>query len=105
MCEIFITGQAANFIIANTVFEKTGIRLTYLGWLTAAIVPGLTSLAVVPLVIYRFFPPEIKETPEAPEFAAAELKKIGPMSSHEKIMLLVLVLSLPLINQGRTCTR
>jgi DASS family divalent anion:Na+ symporter len=91
ICAIFITGQAANFIIANTVFEKTGIRLTYLGWLTAAIVPGLISLAVVPLVIYRFFPPEIKETPEAPEFAAAELKKIGPMSSREKIMLLVLI--------------
>jgi DASS family divalent anion:Na+ symporter len=91
ICAIFLTGQAANFIIVNSVFETTGVRLTYLGWFAASIVPGLASLAVVPLVIYRFFPPEVKETPEAPQFAAAELKKIGPMSAHEKIMLLVLM--------------
>ena len=91
ICATFITGQAANFIIANTVLEKTGIRLSYGAWFAAAIVPALCSLTVVPLVIYRFFPPEIKETPEAPEFAAAELKRIGPMSSNERIMLLVLI--------------
>jgi DASS family divalent anion:Na+ symporter len=91
ICATFITGQAANFIIANMVFEKTGLRLTYGGWLAAAIVPALVSLTVVPLVIYRFFPPEIKETPEAPTFAAAELKRIGPMSTDERIMLIVLI--------------
>jgi divalent anion:Na+ symporter, DASS family len=91
ICATFITGQAANFIIASTVFEKTGLRLTYGAWLAAAIVPSLFSLAIVPMVIYRFFPPEIKETPEAPAFAAAELNEIGPMSANEKIMLLVLI--------------
>ncbi|MCA1608134.1 MAG: anion permease, partial [Acidobacteria bacterium] len=62
-----------------------------LGWLIAAIVPGMISLAVVPLVIYKFFPPEVKETPEAPRLAARELEQFGPMTSSEKIMLLVLV--------------
>jgi DASS family divalent anion:Na+ symporter len=91
ICATFITGQAANFIVASMVLEKTGLRLSYTAWFLAAIVPSLLSLTVVPLAIYRFFPPEVKETPEAPAFAAEELKKMGPMSSHEKIMLLVLV--------------
>ena len=63
----------------------------YGNWLAAAIVPGLVSLVVVPLAIYKFFPPEIKETPRAREFASAELEKLGPVSRHEKIMLSVLV--------------
>jgi len=91
ICAIFITGQASNLIIAKLVSENSDVHLTYSNWLAAAIVPGLVSLAVVPNVIYRLFPPEVTETPEAPAFAAAELKKLGPMSSHEKIMLAVLV--------------
>lgn len=91
ICATFITGQASNLIIADLVAKNAGVQLTYLGWLSAAIVPGLISLAVVPAVIYRFFPPEIKETPEAPRLAAAELEQIGPMAAGEKIMLATLV--------------
>ncbi len=51
--------------------------------------PGLVSLAVVPLLIYRLFPPEVKHTPAAAEFAANELKRLGPMAWGEKMMLVV----------------
>ena len=53
--------------------------------------PSLVSLTVIPLMIYRFFPPEIKETPNAVKFADDELKKLGPLTSHEKILLVVFV--------------
>lgn len=92
ICATFLTGQASNLIIADLVSKNAGIQLTYAGWLAAAIVPSLVSLAVVPMVIYRFFPPEVKETPQAAEFALDELVKLGPMSVPEKIMLSVLVL-------------
>ena len=91
ICATFITGQASNLIIAQLVSEHTDIRLTYGGWLAAAIVPALVSLVIVPLMIYKLFPPGVKETPEAAEFASAELKKVGPWSTKEKIMLSVLV--------------
>ena len=87
----FITGQASNLIIAQLVAENTDLRLSYGGWLAAAIVPALLSLAVVPVMIYKFCPPEVKETPEAAAFASEELKKIGPWSAKEKIMLAVLI--------------
>ena len=61
-----------------------------LGWFSAAIVPSLASLVAVPLVIYQLFPPGIKETPRAAEFASAELERLGPLSGQEKTMLLVL---------------
>ncbi|HUS13199.1 MAG TPA: DASS family sodium-coupled anion symporter [Pyrinomonadaceae bacterium] len=89
---MFITGQASNVLIAKFAQQVTGIQLTYAGWALAAVVPGLVSLVVVPLVIYRIFPPEIKHTPAAAEFAAEELKQFGRMKSGEKLMLLVFTL-------------
>lgn len=91
ICATFITGQASNLIIADLVAKNAGIQLTYLNWLSAAIVPSLASLAVVPLVVYKLFPPEVRETPHASDFARKELAAMGPMSTREKLMLAVLV--------------
>lgn len=92
ICAMFLTGQASNVIIAKFALETTGVELTYARWALGAIVPGLISLAIVPSVIYRLFPPVIKRTPEAAEFARSELKRMGPTSRHEKLMLFVFAL-------------
>ncbi|HEX5703520.1 MAG TPA: DASS family sodium-coupled anion symporter [Pyrinomonadaceae bacterium] len=89
ICAMFLTGQASNVIIAKFAKETTGIELTYARWAIAGLVPGLVSLAVVPPLIYRLFPPEIKHTPAATEFARTELQKMGRVSRHEILMLLV----------------
>ena len=89
ICAMFLTGQASNALIAKFAQEVTGIELSYNQWALAAIVPGLVSLLVVPLVLYRIFPPEIKSTPAAAALAAAELDRLGPLSRAEKLMLFV----------------
>lgn len=88
---MFITGQAGNFVIAKLVKDNTGIELSYAGWFVAAIVPALISLAIVPAVIYRLFPPEISETPGAADFARSELEKSGPITDAEKIVVGTLI--------------
>lgn len=92
VCATFLTGQAGNLILVKLAAERGGIQLTYLGWFAAAIVPSLISLAIIPLMIYRFFPPQIKATPEAAALAADELKKLGPWPRDQRIMLSVLIL-------------
>lgn len=89
ICAMFLTGQASNVIIAKLALQTTGIELTYSRWAIGAIVPGLVSLAVVPPLIYRLFPPEIRHTPEAAEFAAKELRVMGRTSRNERLMLFV----------------
>jgi DASS family divalent anion:Na+ symporter len=89
ICAMFLTGQASNAIIAKLAQQVTGIELTYPRWTLGAIAPGLVSLLAVPLLLYRLFPPEVKHTPGASEFAAAELKRMGRMSWPERIMLAV----------------
>ena len=89
VCATFLTGQASNPIIARFAQQVTGIEITYLRWAVAAIVPSLLSLLIVPWLLYRVFPPEIKHTPAASELASTELKAMGPMKWSEWLMLLV----------------
>src|SRR5688572_1224859 len=91
LCATFLTGQASNVIIAGFARQQSAIDLNYTVWFVSAIIPALISLTVIPLVIYRFFPPEIKETPNAVTFAHEELEKLGWLSRHEKILLVVFV--------------
>ena len=87
ICATFLTGQASNILIAKFAQQVTGIELTYTRWLLGAIVPGLISLVVVPQLIYRVFPPEIKKTPAAAEFARNQLQRMGRMKWEEKLLL------------------
>jgi divalent anion:Na+ symporter, DASS family len=88
-CAMFFTGQASNVLGANLAFKLVGVRVTWSGWLIAAIVPGLVSCAVVPWVVYRALTPEITRTPEAAAFAARELTAMGRFSRTERITLAV----------------
>ena len=91
LCATFLTGQASNMMIRSLVGQQTSSDINYSAWFVAAIVPAAVSLLVVPQMIYRFFPPEIKETPNAVEFARKELKELGPLSRQQKILLGVFV--------------
>ncbi len=89
LCATFLTGQASNVIIRNLTAENSGIDLNYSIWFVSAIVPSIISLTVVPLLIYRLFPPEVRETPNAVAFAHRELERLGRLSRGEKILLVV----------------
>ncbi len=92
LCATFLTGQASNVIIARFAQQTAGVDLSYTRWILWSIVPSLISLAVVPPLLYRIFPPEIKRTPAAAEFAKTELRLMGRMSAQEKTLLVVFVL-------------
>ena len=56
----------------------------------------ITATAPNPLVLYFVYPPEIKETPNAAQFAKDRLKEQGPMNRGEKIMLAIFAVLLVL---------
>lgn len=91
-CAIFLTGQASNVLIAKFAKDFGGVELSYGRWLVAGAVPGLIALALVPLVLYRLYPPEVRHTPAASSFAAGELARMGTIKRDELITLLVFVL-------------
>ena len=89
ICAMFLTGQAGNLVIQRLAAQATNgaVDLSYTRWMLGGIVPGLVSIAVTGVLLYRLFPPEVKETPGATEFAQNQLDKMGAISFHEKLML------------------
>ncbi|MFB3813845.1 MAG: DASS family sodium-coupled anion symporter [Terriglobales bacterium] len=89
---IFLTGMAANPLIADFAYKIANVELTWGRWILGSCVPGLLTLALVPLVIYRLCPPEIRDTEPARALAREELKKLGPISRKERILVAVMFL-------------
>lgn len=93
ICATFLTGQAGNLVIQRLARQQTGIDLNYTTWMIGGIVPGVVTLIVTGYILYRFFKPEVTETPGAADFARRELAAMGPTSPAEKLMLVVFALT------------
>jgi DASS family divalent anion:Na+ symporter len=83
---MFITAMAANPMIVE-IAEEMGIHISWGLWALAAVVPGLISLVILPYLLYKIYPPSIKETPKAPEIAREKLDELGKVSWQEWVTL------------------
>lgn len=92
----FMTAQAASPLLVELAKKTANISISWGMWALAGIVPGLLCLIITPYLLYKIYPPEIKETPQAAEMAHTELQKMGPMKRSEKILLVVFFLILAL---------
>ncbi|MDX8431725.1 MAG: anion permease [Candidatus Algichlamydia australiensis] len=92
---MFLTSMAGNPLVADLVAE-VGVTLNWGTWALAACVPGILSLLVLPYVMYKIYPPEVKQTPDAKDFACKELKAMGPIGFQEWVMLFTFVLLITL---------
>ncbi|MCI0922186.1 DASS family sodium-coupled anion symporter [Sphingobacterium rhinopitheci] len=91
---MFITATAPNPLIVNFIYQDSRFVLTWGMWAVAAFLPALFSLMIIPLIIYFIYPPTIKKTPDAPQFARGKLKELGSISLPEKITIAVFVILL-----------
>ncbi len=87
---MFLTAMAANPLIQRLA-HKEGVEISWSAWALGAIVPGIISLIVMPLLVYYIHPPATKHSPEAPKHALEALKEMGRLSLHEIIMMIVFV--------------
>lgn len=93
---MFITAMAANPLAVDLATQSLGYPISWGTWALAGLVPGVICLISAPLILYVLYPPEMKETPEAPTEARQELEKLGPLSSKEKLTTLALSVTVSL---------
>ncbi len=55
-----------------------------------------------PFLLYKIFPPDIKETPEAPAAAEKKLQAMGPITQNEWFMVSTMLLAVTLWVFGYT---
>lgn len=98
---MFVTAMAGN-PLAVSFASDNGVEISWGSWALAALVPGLLALVTMPWVMSKIYAPTLKETPEAPAQARAQLKDLGPMGRPEWIMLGTFALLLVLWVLGTT---
>ena len=93
---MFITATAPNPLVVDIIAKATNsdIHLSWGTWAVAMLLPGVAAILIMPLVLYFVYPPEIKETPNAAQFAKERLAEQGSMNRGEKIMLAIFALLL-----------
>lgn len=96
---MFLTAMAANPMVQEIAL-KQGVEITWGSWFLAAIVPGLFSLALIPLVIYFMNPPTLKVLPQAISIARKNIQDMGSMSIQEITMACVFIVMLVLWVMG-----
>lgn len=80
---MFMTGMAANPLVSKSAKDIFDLDFSWGTWALGAIVPGLVSMALLPLVLYRLARPEMNEAGEARALAGEELKKLGGWTWQE----------------------
>jgi len=98
---LFLTSMAANPLIAE-IAANEGVKITWGSWALASIVPGIVSLTLIPLILYKIYPPQIKRPEKAREFSKKQLKDLGKMSPKEWIMAATFALLITLWIAGPT---
>jgi DASS family divalent anion:Na+ symporter len=88
---MFLTGMAANPLIAEFALKLGGVELTWLRWISGSIVPGALAVALIPWVLFHLARPEIVDTSAARELAGRELHRMGPLSREEKWLVTIML--------------
>ncbi|TDA62851.1 DASS family sodium-coupled anion symporter [Sulfuricurvum sp. IAE1] len=81
---LWLTAMAVN-PVGVEIAAKMGIHISFAQWLLYALLPTAVAFMLIPWVLYKIYPPELKETPEAPRGALEALQKMGPLSRNEWI--------------------
>jgi L-tartrate/succinate antiporter len=82
---LFLTALAPNLIAVDIIRRMAGFEISWLRWFAAAASFALPLLALLPLLGFVLYPPELKSSPEVPAWAAEELSRLGPLSRREVV--------------------
>ncbi|MEZ7933878.1 MAG: DASS family sodium-coupled anion symporter [Sulfurospirillum sp.] len=83
---MFLTALAPNLLAIDLIAKGANITIEWGAWAKIMVPLMLPLFLVTPLLVYWIYPPTQKTSPEAPAWAAEELKKMGTISLKEILM-------------------
>lgn len=93
---MFITSLAPNLLALELVNKTVKISISWTEWFVGFLPVGAILILVLPYLIYKIYPPEIKHSEEVQSWATQELGKMGKFSRKELVMALLAILALAL---------
>lgn len=93
---MFLTGLAPNLLALSLVKTTAKIDISWTEWFMGIMPVGVLLFVLLPWLVYKIYPPELKSSPDVPVWAAAELSKMGRINFKEISMALLALLALGL---------
>lgn len=88
---LFVTALAPNVLTIEMIQTATHVRITWIQWFLGFAPAGMLLLAVLPLLVFVLFPPEVRKGTQAVRWAGQELAQIGVVSRREYILAALVV--------------
>ena len=90
---MFLTGMAANPLIAEFAAKQAHVQLTWGTWIEGSIVPAMLTLILMPVLIHRLARPtaDVAQTNAARRHARENLATMGAMKRQEWWLLVVML--------------
>jgi len=85
---LWLTATSTNPLGVSLAAQR-GLKIGFGSWLLASSVPALATILLLPVLLYRLFPPGVASTPDAPALARSELARMGRLTRDEWIVAVV----------------
>jgi DASS family divalent anion:Na+ symporter len=82
---LWLTATSGN-PIAVSLADNYGVKINFGSWIVASSLPVLTMIALLPLILYKLFPPGVTKTPDAPKAARDALRTMGSLTRDEWVV-------------------
>ena len=93
---MFLTALAPNLLAVDLINKGTGHMISWGAWASIMLPLMIPLFLLTPWLVFVVYPPTQKTSPEAPAWAAEELKKLGGITSKELLMAGLAVVALAL---------
>jgi L-tartrate/succinate antiporter len=93
---MFLTGLAPNLLAVELISKTAKVSFTWMDWFKAFAPVGVVLLVAVPLLAYVFYRPQVQGGDEVPNWARAELARMGGLSGKEITLAAMVLLALVL---------
>lgn len=91
---MFLTALAPNLLALEILQKTSKISIEWMDWFRALAPATIILFLVTPFLVYVIYPPEVKESADAPKWAGAELAKMGSITRPELVMGALAVMAL-----------
>jgi L-tartrate/succinate antiporter len=88
---LFMTACAPNFLAVSFIEKIAKVHITCAQWMMGSLPFALPLLLLLPLLVYWIYPPEIRRSTEASQWAARELAGMGAVSRREATLAAIVI--------------
>jgi L-tartrate/succinate antiporter len=93
---MFLTALGPNLLALDIVKKTVQVEISWFAWFEGFLPMGVLLVVLLPWLVFKLYPPQIRSSAEVPRWAARELATMGKVSRRELTMALLVLMAMAL---------